>query len=167
MPLADLSFYNVVLAVHIGAVVVGFGMTFATPILFAVGARADPRSLPTLHRIERRISIISQFGLLVIVLAGLYLAHHLDAFKYFYVQWGIGVALLLGALAGAYMAPREKRLITIAERDIAAAPAGSGTVTLSDEYQSTVREVSIAGAFMGSLVLVTVLFMATHLGGPS
>ena len=49
------TLYDVVLAVHIMAVVVAFGVTFAYPIMFAVGARSDPRSLPLLHRIEYTI----------------------------------------------------------------------------------------------------------------
>ena len=36
-------FYEVVLAVHVMAVVVAFGVTFAFPIVFAVAARHDPR----------------------------------------------------------------------------------------------------------------------------
>ena len=47
------SAYEIVLAVHVMAIVVAFGLTFAYPIMFAVGARSDPRSLPTLHRIDK------------------------------------------------------------------------------------------------------------------
>ena len=38
------AFYEVVLALHIMAVVVAFGVTFAYPIMFAVVAKADPRA---------------------------------------------------------------------------------------------------------------------------
>jgi uncharacterized membrane protein len=46
------SLFDWILAVHIMAVVVAFGVTFAYPIMFAVAARSDPRSLPLMHRIE-------------------------------------------------------------------------------------------------------------------
>ncbi|HYB24235.1 MAG TPA: hypothetical protein VED41_10585, partial [Solirubrobacteraceae bacterium] len=49
------SFYEIVLAVHIMAVVVAFGVTFAYPIVFALAAHHDPRGLPLLHRIEYTI----------------------------------------------------------------------------------------------------------------
>ena len=49
------SAYEVIVAVHVMAVVFAFGVTFAYPIIFAVGARHDPRSLPTLHRVEYTI----------------------------------------------------------------------------------------------------------------
>ncbi len=168
MPLADFTFYNVVLAVHIAAVIVGFGVTFAYPILFGVAARTDPRSLPTLHRAVRVLDgRFMSAALVVVLLAGLYLAGHSHAFKYFYVQWGIGAVLVIGAVGGAYLAPRDRRLIELSDRDVAAAAAGEGgAVALSTEYQALVRQVSIVGTLLSALVLVTVLFMATHLGGP-
>jgi len=167
VPLADFTFYNVVLAVHIAAVVVGFGVTFAYPILFGVAVRSDPRSLPTLHRAQRVLSGRLMSGaLLVILLAGLYLAGKDHAFKYFYVQWGIGVVLVIGAVGGAYLAPRERRLIEVSERDLAAPPRDGGTAVMSADYQQLVRQVSIAGYGLSGLVLLTVLFMAAQLGTP-
>ena len=49
------SAYEIVLALHIIAMVVAFGATFIYPVMFAVGARRDPRSLPLLHRVEYTI----------------------------------------------------------------------------------------------------------------
>jgi hypothetical protein len=174
VPLADFTFHNVVLAVHIGAVIVGFGVTFAYPILFGVAARSDPRSLPMLHRAVRVLNgRLMSAALVVVVLAGLYLAGDSHAFKYFYVQWGIGAALVIGAVGGAYLAPRDRRLVELSERDVAGAAGaggaggeGGGSVVMSTEYQELVRQVSIVGGLLSALVLVTVLFMATHLGGP-
>jgi hypothetical protein len=69
------SIYEVVLAIHIMAVVVAFGVTFAYPIMFAVGARNEPRSLPLLHRIEYTIErYLINPGLLLVIIAGIYLA---------------------------------------------------------------------------------------------
>jgi hypothetical protein len=157
VPLADFSFYNVVLAVHIGAVVFAFGVTFANPIMFAV-VGDDAQALPAVHRAERAIHRAQAAGLVVIVLAGLYLAHKLDAYKYFYVQWGIGVSLVIGALGGAYMAPREKRI----EEELGGDRSGG----LSTEYRTLARQLRNAGAAQGVLVLLTILFMATQLGAP-
>ena len=57
------TFYEVVLAVHIMAVVIAFGVTFAYPIMFAVAAKHGPRSLPLVHRIEYSIErMLDQSG---------------------------------------------------------------------------------------------------------
>ena len=55
------------------------------------------------------------------------------------MQWGLGVAIVIGAVEGAYLGPREKRLIEVADRDVAI--AGDGAVTFSAEHDSLVRRI--------------------------
>jgi len=65
-------FYEVILALHIAAVVVAFGVTFAYPIIFAVIGRQDPRALGALHRAELAVSQrLIMPGLAVVIVAGL------------------------------------------------------------------------------------------------
>jgi hypothetical protein len=158
------SLYEFILAVHIMAVVVAFGVTFAYPIMFAVGARHDPRSLPLLHRIEYTVErYLINPGLLLVVLAGIYLASKGHFWSYFFVQWGLGAVIVIGALIGSVMIPTAKRAELIAARDIAGAGDGA-PVQMSDEYRALVRRLSSVGTLLSLLVLVTVLFMALHLG---
>ncbi len=155
------SLYEVVLAIHIMAVVVAFGVTFAYPIMFSVAARHDPRSLPLLHRVEYTIErMLVNPALLVVVLAGIYLASKGHHWSQFFVQWGLGAAIVIGALIGAVTIPTSKRAETLAERDLAAS-RGEGSVELSDEYRLAVRRLSLVGTLLSVLVLVTILFMAT------
>jgi uncharacterized membrane protein len=152
------SLYEVILAVHIMAVVVAFGVTFAYPIMFAVAARADPRSLPVMHRIEYTIErFLINPGLLVVLAAGIYLASEGHRWSEFFVQWGLGAVVAIGALIGAVMIPTAKRAETAAERALAA--AGDGSVATSTEYQLLVRRLSTVGALLSLLALVTILFM--------
>jgi hypothetical protein len=156
------SFYEVVLAIHIMAVVVAFGVTFAYPIMFAVTGRHDPRSLPLVHRIEytiERMLINPALGLVLI--AGIYLASKGHYWSEFFVQWGLAAVIVIGALVGAVMIPTAKRAELIAARDLQA--SGEGEVQLSDEYRALVRRLSIVGTLLSLLVLVTILFMALHL----
>ncbi len=88
-----------VLAIHIMAVVVAFGVTFAYPIMFAVAARHDPRGLPLLHRIEYTIErMLINPGLPLVLIAGIYLASKGHYWSDFFVQWGLGAAIVIGAL---------------------------------------------------------------------
>jgi hypothetical protein len=151
--------YDVVLAIHIMAVVIAFGLTFALPVMFAVGARRDPRSLPLLHRIGYTLErALVNPGLLVVVLAGAYLAGKGHEWSQFFVQWGIGAALVIGALVGSVMIPTGKRAEQLAARDLAAA-GGSGE--LSAEYRALTRRLSTVGTLLSGLVLLTIFFMAT------
>ncbi len=158
------TFYEVVLAVHIMAVVVAFGVTFAYPIMFAVAGRQDPRGLPLVHRIEytiERMLINPALGLVLI--AGIYLASKGHYWSDFFVQWGLAAVLVIGALVGAVLVPTAKRAEQIAARDLAASGEGEA-LEPSEEYRALVRRSTIVGTLLSVLVLVTILFMALHVG---
>ena len=150
------ALYDYILALHVMAVVVGFGVTFAYPIIFAVGAKRDPRSLPVLHRIEYTIErLLVNPGLLVVLAAGAYLASKGHHWSEFFVQWGLGAAVAIGAVVGAVMIPTAKKAEQLAERDLA---AGGGE--MSAEYQAAGKRLTTFGSLLSLLVLVTILFMA-------
>jgi hypothetical protein len=153
------SFYDVVLAIHIMAVVVGFGVIFAYPVMFAVGAKHGARSLPLLHRIEYTIErYLVNPGLLLVLIAGVYLASDGKHWSEFFVQWGLAAVVVIGALVGSVMIPAAKRAEKIADRDISA--SGHGDPEMSAEYQALVRRLSTVGSLLSVIVLLTVLFMA-------
>jgi hypothetical protein len=172
------SLYELILALHIMAVVVAFGVTFAYPIMFSVAARVDPRSLPLLHRIEYTTErVLVNPALLVVVGAGIYLASKGHFWSDFFVQWGLGAALAIGALVGSVLIPTAKRAEQVAARDLAAAAqeaastqatqpqageAQAGAALMSDEYRGLVQRSQIVGSALSVLVLVTILFMALN-----
>jgi hypothetical protein len=153
------AFYDVVLAIHIMAVVVAFGVTFAYPIMLALAGRRDPHSLPLMHRISYTIErALVNPGLLLVLLAGIYLASDGHHWNEFFVQWGLGAVLVIGAIVGSVTIPAGKRAEQLAARDIAA--SGDGPIELSSEYQAIVRRLSRVGPLLSLLVLLTILFMA-------
>jgi hypothetical protein len=161
--LVAVAFWEVVLALHIVAVVIAFGATFAYPVLLGAFMKADTRALPTLYRAMHAISQrVIMPGLAVIVVLGIYLASKLHVWHAFFVQWGLAVAIVIGAIEGAYLGPREKRLVEVADQDVAA--AGEGAVTFGAEHDSLVRRIGGVGALMDVLVILTIYFMATHTG---
>jgi hypothetical protein len=162
------TFYTFVLAVHIAAIVIAFGITFAYPVMYAVGIRAEPRSMPGLHRIQDSVGkfVISPFMGLAL-LAGIYLAAKLHSFSDFYVQWGIAVIVILGALGGAFFAPRERRLAELAERDIKAAGQsmpGTGEIVFSEEYKQLRTLVFRVNVVASALILLSIYFMTAQTG---
>jgi hypothetical protein len=173
------SLFEVVLAIHIIGVVVAFGMTFAYPIMFTVAARQDPRGLPLMHRVEYTTErYLLNPGLLVVLVAGIYLAGKGHYWSDFFVQWGLAAVVVIGAVIGAVMIPTSKRAEQIAIRDLAASAehagvAGAtgvaagrppGEVEFSDEYRALVRRLSVVGTLLSVLVLVTIVLMALHVG---
>ena len=161
--LLAVAFFEVVIALHILAVVLAFGATFAYPVIFAVAAKG-PRSLPTVYRAIHAISqrVISP-GLALVVIFGIYLASDLHLWSSFFVQWGLGVAVVIGAVEGAYLGPREKRLIEVSEAEVSAA-GPNGAVVQGAEHRALARSVGIVGGLMDLLVVLTVFFMVAHTG---
>jgi uncharacterized membrane protein len=169
MLVTAVSFPQIVLAIHILAVVVGFGSVFAYPVLFAAAARSDPEVTPWLLRMRQRLGrYLVNPGLLVVVIAGIYLASKLDQWSNFYVGWGIVAAIVLGALEGSYIIRPAGQLATLAERDLAATavPAGGRrtSATWSPEYTAGIRRFTLVGNAMALIVFLTVFFMAIQLG---
>jgi hypothetical protein len=163
------SFYEVVLAVHIMAVVIAFGVTFAYPIMFAVAAKHGPRSLPLVHRIEYSIErMLVNPGLALVLIAGIYLASKGHYWSDFFVQWGLAAVVVIGALVGAVMIPTAKRAEIAAARDLAAieagAPGAEPSGEMSEEYRALVRRLSTVGTLLSLLVLATIAIMALHVG---
>jgi uncharacterized membrane protein len=151
--------YDVVLAVHIMAVVVAFGWTFALPVVFGVAARREPRSIPVLHRIEYVVSRFLLNPALVVVLgAGIYLASKAHVWSEFFVQWGLAAVVVIGGVVGAVMIPASKRAEEVATRDLAG--HAGGEFAPSDEYRAIARRLTLVGGALSLLVLVTILFMA-------
>jgi hypothetical protein len=157
------TFYTFVLAAHIASIVIAFGVTFAYPVMYAVGIKREARSMPGIHRVQDVVgkAVISPF-LGLALLCGIYLASKLKVWSDFYVQWGIGAILVLGALGGAFFAPQERKLADLAERDIAA--SGDGTVTFSSEYTALRKRVELVGYASAALVLLTIYFMTAQTG---
>jgi hypothetical protein len=153
------SFYDVVLAVHIAAVAFAFGATFAYPVLLGTITKADSRALPALYKALHAISTrVIMPGLALVLIAGIYLASDAKLWSEFFVQWGLGVVVVIGAVEGMVLSPNERRLCEVADRDLAA--SGDGAFAPSAEHDALVRKVGGVGALMDLLVLLTILFMA-------
>ncbi len=152
------SAYDIVLAVHIIAVVIAFGWTFAIPIIFMVAARSDPRSLPVLHHIERRVEQVLLNPTLVVVLAaGIFLASDGHHWSQFFVQWGIGVVVVIGAVVGAVLIPAARSAEAAARSDLEG--FAGGDFQPGREYRAITRRLTAVGGGLSLLVLVTIVFM--------
>jgi uncharacterized membrane protein len=157
MPVAVTS-YDWVLALHLLAVVVAFGWTFALPVFYLVARRHARRSLPLLHRIEyTTMRLLLNPALVVVLGAGIFLAADEHRWDEFFVQWGLGAIVVMGALAGSASIPLAKRAEEAARADLAA--AGDGDPVPGSTYVTAVRRLNAVGALMWLLVVATIAIM--------
>jgi uncharacterized membrane protein len=163
VPLAVTS-YDLSLFVHITAVVVGFGATFAEAIAFPVAMKVGARHLPYVHRLQLAINQWLATPALVVVLAtGFYQTADRDwDFGDFWLSGSFAIVIVIGGLLGAYLIPADRRLGAMVEREIAAAPTGD--FEPSAEYERGARTEGIVGAVTGLLVVAAVYLMVTKPG---
>ena len=150
----SVMFYDVVLTIHILAVVLAFGVVFAYPIIDSQMKRAGPGALPNLHRLHLVLATrLVQPAMTVVLLAGLYLA--LD-------RWSLGdpwisatfaILIVLFGLTGAILIPADKRLAELAERDLQAGGAPSA------DYVALSRRADLVGSVALLLVVIAIFLM--------
>jgi uncharacterized membrane protein len=156
MPVGSVTAYTFSIFLHVTAVVVGLGATFAEAITFPVAMKLDQRYLPYVHRLGIAINrYLASPALLVILITGFYQVSKGGwDFGSFWISATFAIVIVLGGLNGAYFIPTDRKLAEMAERDLAAG-------ALSDEYQRRARTEGIIGAVAGLLVVVAVFLMVT------
>jgi MFS family permease len=161
--LAVVDAYNVSLWLHITAVMVGFGSTFALSVATPIAMKLDPRHLPYVHQLSINLNrFFAGPALLVVLVTGFYQVSK-DNWGYdFWVIATLVIVVILGGLMGAVFLPTAKALKEISEREIAA--AGDGPYTPSAEYNRRMRPEMIAGPITGLLLVAAVFLMVTKLG---
>jgi uncharacterized membrane protein len=152
-------FYDVVLFVHILAVVLAFGVVFTYPLLEAYMRRTSPADLVVLHRFQVFLSrrLITP-SMVVVLAAGLYLALDRYSLGDPWISATFTILIVLFGLVGAVVAPTERRCAELAERD---RESGGGP---SEAYDAEARKLAIFGGLAALLVVVAIFLMTAKPG---
>jgi uncharacterized membrane protein len=149
-----IAFYDVVLSVHVMAVVIAFGVTFAYPAFVPWVRKAHPAAMPALHDVRDRVGrLVMSPGMAVVLVAGIYLASKADAWSKVWVTVPLVILIVIGALGGMFFTPNERRLAELSRRDLASGGA------LSAEYDALLARVQAVGYATCALVLIAIFFM--------
>jgi uncharacterized SAM-binding protein YcdF (DUF218 family) len=140
MPVA-IVFYDVVLSIHVMAIVAAFGVWFAYPLLVVAGDAAA-------HRAQARVArmVVNPAGTLAL-LAGVYMASDRSYWSEVWVSVPLVILIVLMGITGGYFAPRQERLAGLAE-------AGAGP-----EYAALATQVARVAFVAAALVVVAIFFM--------
>ena len=158
MPLASIvsADYKIALFLHILAVVLAFGPTFGYGIFFSV-APQYPRAVPAiLTGIQRADRYLVEPGMIVVLLAGIYLLvagddvwTSGDAF----ISFGFLAIIVLFGLQHAFFRPQTAKALALAERDLKSGDE------FSPEFEEISQRLSQVGMLAGIIVVVTIFFM--------
>lgn len=153
--LATVTAFGVGLFIHVLAVVLAFGPTFAYGIFIGYADSKAPVAVPAvLSAINLTNRYLVTPAMVVVLAAGFYLLSkgNISASES-WVQVGfVAIAILFG-LVGGYFVPRTRKAIELAERDLAAGGE------LSDEYRKLSTQMARVGQLAGLIVAVTIFFM--------
>ncbi len=145
---AEVQFYDVVVFFHVLAFVLAFGPTFAYGLFFATAGKTNPAALPTIGRAVLTWSrIATRWGIVVILISGLYLTDDRWDFSDFFVSWGIVAILILFAMNQFHFIPSTARFVEAAE-------AGR-----QDEAQAIAVQQQRTGPIAGIIVILTIYVM--------
>lgn len=152
--LATITGYSIGLFIHVLAVVVTFGPTFAYGIIFSLMPQ-HPRSAPAFFDAIRKVdNYLVNPGTLVVLLAGIYLMAdgHWDGGEAFIAVGFVAIVVLMG-LQHAFFRPQGRKAQELAERDLKAGD------TFSAEFEEISRRLGTVGPVAGLIVVVTIFFM--------
>jgi uncharacterized membrane protein len=155
---ATITAFGIGLFVHVLAVVLTFGPTFAYGIFIGVAERTAPATIPTVLRgIQATDRYLVRPGLIVVLLAGIYLLidGHISAGESWVTVGFVAIIVLFGMVHG-FFKPNTERALELAERDLAAGDA------LGDEYAAVSKKLENGGKIAGLVIAITIFFMVVQ-----
>jgi uncharacterized membrane protein len=112
---ATIRFYEVVLWVHITAVVLAFGALFAYPLFLVQNAKAPIAERAGFHRLQIAFSKrITGPTIVVVLVAGIYLASDAHLWSQGWVGAGLGLLIVIAGLGASVLRKGEERLLAMA-----------------------------------------------------
>jgi Predicted integral membrane protein (DUF2269) len=154
-----ITFYWTVVFVHVLSVVIGFGPTFVYPILLGAARRRHPGTLPyLLHTMDRIGKTVIGPASILILLSGIYLVLKGPyEFSSTFVQVALPILVVLIFMGPLYFGRTEAKLAELAERDLAASPAGE--VSFSSEFEGRLKQLKAVIRLANLAILVALFFM--------
>ena len=138
--------YTAIKALHIMAVIAAYGLPMAYPLLLPYLRRRHPRSMPGAHDVQHHLNrVLTGPGTVLILGFGIYLASKQHLWHEFFVQFGLGAILAIGAIGG-WVVQASKRMAEL--------PSGVA-------YEALYRRYARVELLLALVVLATVFVMTT------
>jgi Sec-independent protein secretion pathway component TatC len=144
-----MKLYDVVLWIHITAVIAAFGALFAYPVFLAVNARAPISERASLHRSQIAFSKrVTGPAIGIVLLAGVYLATDRELWSEVWVVVPLLLLFVIAGLGVTVLRRGEERLVATAE-------AGH-----EPAYAAALKTLRLWTSITLALIVVAIFFMA-------
>jgi len=146
--------YDVILAVHVTAIVIAFGVVFSYPVVLPWLRCHHAESMGVAHEVTGRLGrLVITPAATVALFAGIYLASDRGLWSEIWVTIPLVILVAILGLGGAVLAPMERRLSGLA--------AGGAD---SPEYDATFRRMMTLTNVIAALVLLAIFLMVVKPG---
>jgi hypothetical protein len=146
--LAVVTFFDVVLWLHVTAVVTAFGALFAYPVFLAVNAGLPIAQRAGFHRLQIAFSKrVTGPAIAVVLLAGIYLASDADVWSKDWVTVPLILLIVIAGMGATLLRRNEERLIAASEAGDEAAYAAT-LAALRNWTVLTIALIAVAIFFM-------------------
>jgi uncharacterized membrane protein len=153
---ATVTSYLVVKALHVMAAFAAYGLPLGYPLVIPYLRRHHPRTLPGVHDVQHRLSILlTGPGTVALLAFGVYMATKDHLWGESWVAVGVVIIAII-AVAGGGIVKWTKELSELARADI---DASGGAMAFSAEYDRVYRLYLATETTLGALVLVAIFFM--------
>jgi uncharacterized membrane protein len=152
---ATITAYGIGKFVHVAAVILAFGATYAYPFMFAVAEKAGLQySLVAMRTSQAIEKYLITPGAVVVMLAGFYLVSkgNFDL-STSWIDVGIVAWVILIGMSQGFFKPQGNTAVQLAERDLAAGGEPS------PELLAVTKRLAVGGQVAGLLVLLALFFM--------
>ncbi len=153
--LSTITGYSVGLFIHILAVVLAFGPTFGYALFFSVVPQFPQATPAILAGIQKTDRYLVNPGMIVLLLAGIYLLAE-GPWKGSEAFIGVGIVaiIVLFGLQHGFFGPQVRKARALAERDLESGEE------LGEEFLAVSQRIGRVGSLAGLIVVVTIFFMA-------
>jgi len=156
--LTAITTYTALKALHIIAVLGAYGLPLAYPLLLPWLRRRHPRAMPGVHDVQHHLNrVLTGPGTALVLGFGIYLATKEHLWHEFFVQWGLGAILAIGAIGG-WVLGACRRMSELAAADVDATPLDS-QVVWGQAYEALYKRYSRVEILLGVIVVATVFIM--------
>ena len=146
------TFNEVMVTLHVLAIVVAFGGAVTYPLWFAMVRRGTAEQRAFFHRAQARLGMLVIVpGMVVLFATGAYLASDFDVWSEGWVIVPLVLLVVIAALGIGFLGPSEDRLSTFAAE-------GRG-----EEYEALFRRVRAVTIGLIVLVVAATFLMVAHI----
>jgi uncharacterized membrane protein len=157
--------YDYVVAVHVASALVGFGVTFAYPVIQLTAERADRRALP--FAMSSILAISRWVAVPATTLVGVTGAYLVSSGPYglgdVWVALSVGLYIVVMAIGTGYLASAYRKAGSEARLTIDDTPPAE-PVGLSPAYRRATRSISVVGPLVASMIIAIVVLMVVKPG---